>query len=213
MGLQRGGHTAATDRAGATRHPPFGGTPPQRPLPRRQAWPAVARCVVASAGLLARREVRLTHGRVGGRMRFADGTSALVYRETRLGGGTALDACALVVAFRLRLVRGRGHTLFRWESMLNTPLFVGFPGFRSKLWLTADEHGRYRGVYEWDGAERAEHYARCLWRVLGLVSVRGSIRYAVRPGLHRDDLIGLSHDPQPAQGRPDDGWWLPVGPP
>ena len=58
----------------------------------------------------------------------------------------------LVVAFRLRWVRGRGHALFRVESVLNTPLFVGFPGFVSKLWLANDENGVYRGFYEWDGA-------------------------------------------------------------
>src|SRR6185369_4972263 len=51
---------------------------------------------------------------------------------------------------------------------------AGFPGLVSKLWLSHDEHDVYRGLYEWDGAERAEHYARCLWRVLALVSVRGS---------------------------------------
>ena len=55
---------------------------------------------------------------------------------------------------------------------MNTPLFVGFPGLVSKLWLAADEHDVYRGLYEWDGAARAESYARALWRVLALVSVR-----------------------------------------
>ena len=52
-------------------------------------------------------------------------------------------------------VRGAGHALFRWESLLNTPLFVGFPGFVSKLWLADDEHGFYRGLYEWNGPARA----------------------------------------------------------
>ena len=95
----------------------------------------------------------------------------------------------LVVEFRLRAVRGRGHTLFRWESLLNTPLFVGFPGFVSKLWLANDAHGVYRGVYEWDGATRAEAYARALWRVLALVSVPGSIHYRVVTGVRRSDLL------------------------
>ncbi len=95
----------------------------------------------------------------------------------------------LVVAFRLRTVRGWGHAMFRWESLLNTPLFVGFPGFVSKLWLANDDRDRYRGVYEWDGARRADHYARALWRVLALVSVPGSIHYVVLPGLRRDQLL------------------------
>lgn len=180
-----------------------------RPLPLGRAWFAVARYAVASMPLLARGHVRSTGELVGTRMRFADGTSALVYRETRLDNGTAVDPCALVVAFRLRAVRGYGHSLFRWVSPLNTPLFVGFPGFRAKLWLTADEHGAYRGVYEWDCAERAVHYARSLWRVLALVSVPGSIRYAVRPGVHREDLV-RSASRGGADAVREDEWWLPV---
>jgi len=89
----------------------------------------------------------------------------------------------------LRAVRGRGHAAFRLESMLNTPLFAGFPGFVSKLWLADDERGRYRGVYEWDGPRLAENYARALWRVLALVSVRGSVHYVVLPGQRRDVLL------------------------
>jgi hypothetical protein len=97
---------------------------------------------------------------------------------------------------------------FRAESVLNTPLFVGFPGFVSKLWLTADELGRYRGLYEWDGAGRADRYARTLWRVLELVSVPGSIDYRVVPGVGRDDAIAESTvlGGQPS-GR---DWWRPV---
>jgi len=59
----------------------------------------------------------------------------------------------------------------------------------SKLWLADDERGRYWGLYEWDGPRLAENYARALWRVLALVSARGSIHYVVLPGLHRDELL------------------------
>ncbi|EKX64038.1 hypothetical protein Sipo8835_11165 [Streptomyces ipomoeae] len=169
----------------------------QRPLPPGEAWRAVAACFLTTFPLLTRRRIRLPKERVGMGLRFADGTSARVYRETRLGSGLAKDPCTLVVTFRLRLVRGPAHALFRRESLLNTPLFVGFPGFTSKLWLAHDEHDRYRGVYEWDGRERAEHYARSLWRVLALVSVPGSISYTVLPGVRRDDVIadpGLIED-------------------
>jgi hypothetical protein len=116
----------------------------------------------------------------------------------------------LVVAFRLRVVRGWGHAVFRAESLLNTPLFVGFPGFVSKLWLAHDENGTYRGVYQWDGPNRAEHYARSLWRVLALVSVPGSIHYMVVPGLRRDDVLAAPHlldDTAPTDESP---WWKVV---
>jgi hypothetical protein len=111
---------------------------------------------------------------------------------------------ALAVAFCLRWVRGKGHRAFELESQLNTPLFVGFPGFRSKLWLAHDESGRYRGLYEWDGPDAAEHYARSLWRVLALVSEPGSIDYRVLPGLRRDDLLARSDRLALADPR---AWW------
>jgi hypothetical protein len=59
----------------------------------------------------------------------------------------------------------------------------------SKLWLAHDDRGRYRGLYEWDDPLLAEGYARALWRVLALVSVPGSIHYAVLPGLRRDEVL------------------------
>ncbi|MER5434105.1 hypothetical protein [Streptomyces sp. NPDC002588] len=179
----------------------------QKALAPGEAWRGVAACFLSTLPLLARHQVRLSEERLGTRLRFADGTSARVYRETRLGSGLAKDPCTLVVTFRLRLVRGPAHALFRAESLLNTPLFVGFPGFTSKLWLAHDERGRYRGVYEWDGPERAEHYARSLWRVLALVGVPGSIGYAVLPGLRRDDVLA---DPGLADGLARDDaatWW------
>src|SRR5690606_8782774 len=112
--------------------------------------------------------------------------------------------CVLLVSFRLRRVRGRGHRGFEWESELNTPLFVGFPGFRSKLWLAHDETGRYRGIYEWDGDAAAERYARSLWRVLALVSEKGSIDYRVLPGVRRDEHLAR---PDELGRGGDDAWW------
>jgi hypothetical protein len=165
---------------------------PQHPAPRTTAWLAVVRCVLVSAAMLLRREIRWPRGNIGRVIGFADGTSARVYRET-VAARVPSDPCFLAVSFRLRRVHGVGHTLFRIESILNTPLFVGFPGFVSKLWLANDGHGTYRGLYEWDGADLAETYARSLWRVLELVSEPGSIDFQVFPGLRRDEVIEDPH--------------------
>ena len=158
------------------------------PLRRAVAWREVARCVATTAGLLAGRAVHQPTRHVGRVLTFADGTHGRVYRETALAVAPR-DPCVLLVSFRLRLVQGRGHALFRAESLLNTPLFVGFPGFVSKLWLAHDERGLYRGLYEWDGPARAEHYARSLWRVLELVSEPASVDYRVLPSLRRDEVL------------------------
>jgi hypothetical protein len=172
------------------------------PLPYPAALRAVARCSASTARLLRQHRLRLPARWVGTQLRFADGTSARVYRETVADRGATLDPCVLVVEFRLRAVRGLGHAAFRWESLLNTPLFAGFPGFVCKLWLANDDLGRYRGLYEWDDPLLAENYARALWRVLALVSVPGSIHYVVLPGLRRDEVLDRPH----LLGG-DDAWW------
>jgi hypothetical protein len=177
------------------------------PLAYPAALRALAGCFVNTARLLWRRMMHLPAGKAGTRLRFADGTSARVYRETVVDRGATLDPCVLVVEFRLRAVRGRGHAVFRLESLLNTPLFAGFPGFVSKLWLADDERGRYRGLYEWDGPRLAENYARALWRVLALVSVRGSIHYVVLPGLRRDALLERPQVLADADAADTAAWW------
>ena len=196
---------------GARGHEPGAVVTEQPPLAYRAALRALISCVATTARLLWQGRIHLPPGHVGMRLRFADGTSARVYRETVVGRAATRDPCVLVVEFRLRAVRGFGHTLFRWESLLNTPLFVGFPGFVSKLWLAADERGRYRGVYEWDGPRRAEAYARALWRVLALVSVRGSIHYLVLPGLRRDAVLADPHLLDAVAPEATRAWWRLVG--
>lgn len=90
----------------------------QKPLASGEAWRAVTACFLTTFALLARHRVRPPEERLGTRVSFGDGTSARVYRETRLGNGLAKDPCTLVVTFRLRLVRGLAHALFRRESLL-----------------------------------------------------------------------------------------------
>jgi len=179
----------------------------QEPLPRAVAARAVARCALATGNLLAHRRTHLPKGLVGTRLHFADGTSARVFRETIVDGDPPSDPCLLVVEFRLRVLRGRWHALFLWECILNTPLFLGFPGFASKLWLGRDVKDRYRGFYQWHDAAGAAFYARSLWRVLELVCPPESIHYKVIPGFRRDDVL---EDPQLlATVSPGevDAWW------
>ena len=157
--------------------------------------------------LLLRRQVQQPDEHVGQRLSFADGTCARVYRETVIDREPPVAPVVLVVSFRLRRVRSRlGHAAFRAESLLNTVLFAGFPGLISKLWLQHDEHGVYRGVYQWDGAESARGYVRALWWPLALVSVPGSIGYAIVEGVH---VASVLLDPRVlnAEAATDAGQW------
>jgi hypothetical protein len=168
---------------------------------------SLCRCVLKTAVLLSGRAISQPKDHLGEALHFADGSAGRVYRETVLRDGRSGAPVVLVVGFRLRWVRGWGHALFRAESLLNTPLFAGFPGFVSKLWLAHDGNGVYRGVYQWNDAHLADLYVRALWWVLALVSVRGSIHYVVLPGVHRDDVLA---DPTVLRRvAPDDqhAWW------
>jgi hypothetical protein len=181
------------------------------PLPLRRALGALARCIATTTVLLGRRAISQPRERLGTVLHFGDGTRCRVYRETVVIRAARAAPAVLAVRFRLHWVHGIGHALFRAESLLNTPLFVGFPGFVSKLWLAHDENDVYRGFYEWDDPVLADAYVRALWWVLSLVSSRGSIRYVVVPGLRRDDVLA---DPTLLGGvAPEqmDAWWRLTG--
>jgi hypothetical protein len=187
------------------------------PLPLRRALVALARCAVSTVLLLARRSISQPKAHVGMVLQFGDGSRARIYRETVVPNARTATPAVLVVAFKLRWVHGWGHALFRTESLLNTPLFVGFPGFVSKLWLAHDGNDVYRGFYEWDGAELADAYVRALWWVLALVSIRESIRYAVVLGLRRDEVLADPTALDRAVPGHGDVWWRltvvePAGP-
>jgi hypothetical protein len=181
-------------------------------LPRRLA--AFGSSARVTARLLLRGQLRLPAGQVDRRLTFADGSRSRVYRETRRLGAPTRHPALLVVRFRLRLV-GRSrimHALFRAESIANTPLFAGFPGFRSKLWATDPETGVYRGVYEWDGAQRAESYVTTLAALLRPVCVPGSVGYHIEPGIRRDDFLRGPGVVGSGDIVPSDRWWrLRVG--
>ena len=119
----------------------------ERPLRPRCAVRALLACAFRTTVLIVRRRVHQPAGNVGRRIRFADGTTAEVYRETVITLRPPGEPAVLVVCFRLRRIRREwAHALFRGESELNTVLFAGFPGLVSKLWLCHDEHGVYRGL-------------------------------------------------------------------
>lgn len=180
----------------------------QPPLTKGSAVVALAQCALRTAVLVTRRQVRQPPAHVGRWLHFADGSTTAVYRETVIARPDAARPAVLVVCFRLRWIRSEWlHALFRLESELNTVLFAGFPGLISKLWCRHDRSGLYRGLYQWDDPALAEAYVRALWFVLTLVSARGSIHYAILPGLRRD---GLLENPDFADSfAPDEpsAWW------
>lgn len=167
-----------------------------------EVWTAVAGCAITTVRLLATGRLTLPPDRVGTEVRLDDGSRPVVFRETVLDAYPAIEPTVLVVRFRLRLIGNNtvAHAIFRRTCIVNTPLFAGFPGFRTKFWLSDPETGEYSGVYEWDGAHAAEHYARTLSRVLALVSVPGSVRWEIVPDTRRDEYLAALAEDHDRQG-------------
>jgi hypothetical protein len=171
---------------------------------------ALGRCAGRTAALIGGRRLHQPAGAAGRRVRWADGTTSVVYRQT-IADHAAQRPCTLVVRFRLRGVRRPFiHTLFRLESELNTVLFAGFTGFVSKLWFANDERGVYRGLYEWDDPRAAEAYVRALWWALMVVSERSSIESVVVPGVRRDEFLAQSSVAEGQVSHDPTAWWRPV---
>ena len=143
---------------------------------------------------------------VGAMLSFRDGTTSRVFRETLVVGATTADPVLLVIGFRLAFLDDLGplHAGFRRECLIHAPLFAGFRGFRSKLWLADEDTRIYRGVYQWDGARDAASYAARMVGLLAPFSNRGTARSHVVPGLTRSDYL---FDPDVTTGRSSDGWW------
>jgi hypothetical protein len=137
---------------------------------------------------------------------FRDETTSRVFRETVVVGASTADPVLLVIAFRLGFLDDVEllHAGFRHECLIHTPLFAGFPGFRSKLWLGDDGTRIYRGVYQWEGATDAEAYAERMVGLLAPFSNRGTARYHVAPGLTRAEYL---RDPDRTSGGELDAWW------
>ena len=126
-------------------------------------------------------------------------------------GAVVVDApsaepALLVIAFRLAFLDDVEllHAVFRHECLIHTPLFAGFSGFRSKLWLGDDDTRIYRGVYQWEGAAEAAAYAGRMVGLLAPFSTRGTARHHVVPGLPRAEYL---RDPDLTSGGELDAWW------
>ena len=83
------------------------------------------------------------------------------------------------VRFHVAHMSAKQNKLF---LLLPIPLFVGLPGFRSKLWMLNETNGDFQGVYEWDTVQDAEKYAVSFaMKFMTMRSVPGSVSYEIIP--------------------------------
>jgi hypothetical protein len=65
-------------------------------------------------------------------------------------------------------------------SLLPMMVFMGFTGFRSKMWMVDETTGLCRGVYEWQTRGDAEAYSRSIAvRFMTRRSEPGTVRFEI----------------------------------
>jgi hypothetical protein len=167
------------------------------------------RCARTVVGLLLHRHLHLRSARVGHSVRVPDGREFTVFRESWREGARHPAPVVLLVWFRLHGVPA-GARIRRWlferESILNTILYAGMPGFRVKLWMVDERTSQYAGLYEWDGEADALRYGRYIAAVLRPLSARSSVGFELLGPGPLDERL----DPFPLAGTADDRGWLLV---
>jgi hypothetical protein len=180
----------------------------QRALAERRfaALGDFARCVRAWGNLVANGRLASPREWVGVDLHFQDGTSPFVFRETVRSEATTDDPAVIVIQFRLAFLGSNQflHAAFRRECILHTPLFAGFPGFRSKLWADDVQTGVYSGIYEWQGADAASHYAERMVGLLTPFSNPATARYHVIEHHRRNDFLSNRREAGDGGSR---AWW------
>jgi hypothetical protein len=173
---------------------------------RLGAFGDFARCAKAWGILATQRKLGSPKKWVGVGLRFEDGTSPFVFRETALREVRTDDPAVLVIQFRLAFLGSNRHlhAAFRRECVLHTPLFAGFPGFRSKLWADDVNTGVFAGVYEWQSARLATEYAERMVALLAPFSNPGTARYHVIERLRRNDYLAVRGA---TRDRSASSWW------
>jgi len=164
------------------------------PVPRA-GW---LRSPIASVRLARKGRLRRLRRRVGTRVALEGGSEFLVFRDTSVVGVATPRPAVLAVRFHLRFIRPDqrwAHRLFQAVCVITTPFFAGLAGYRTKLWMYSARSGEYAGLYEWDGADRAAHYAEGLVPILRAVSKGGSVSYHVYPGERLEGRLGDARYP------------------
>jgi len=110
-----------------------------------------------------------------------DGKTYTVFRETISDKEYGEKEVTLIIGFRLRLIGNSSlfHWLFQHLCVLDTPIWVGFPGFKTKFWMVEPDAKDYLGLYRYQGKDNAKKYAEYICAVLRPVSTDGSVWYKI----------------------------------
>jgi hypothetical protein len=144
--------------------------------------PAMLRLTLRTLGYQMTGRLHTRRERIGTTFTNGDGREFIVFKETILDPAPSeakMPQAVFRVQFQVpRIVRWRDRLIIALKS----PMFVGQPGFRSKLWMVDEKNCVYQGVYEWDTIQAAEEYAHSTsMAFMRSVAVPGGLSYEIVP--------------------------------
>lgn len=137
-------------------------------------------------------QLHLAKENLGKNFRVRDGQTYSVFHDTISDKNYSQPEVTLIVHFRLKLIRNNSffHWLFQSLCLLDTPVWVGFPGFRRKFWMVDIHTKDYLGIYRYEGSENAKSYAEYISAVLIPLSTKNSVWFEVKETGFNDYLNG-----------------------
>ena len=116
--------------------------------------------------------------RIGEVVTDDEGNHFTIFREVvvdPLKGQPEQPGAVLVLHFRVTNMSPEANNLY---SLLPLPLYIGDPGFRSKLFTIDGEN--CQSIYEWDTAQDAENYVNSVaLKTILMRSVPGSVSHKI----------------------------------
>jgi hypothetical protein len=117
---------------------------------------------------------------IGQEFTMEDGEKFEVFRHVIIrSSNKEINKPQAVFTIRFQL---KNMTIEKNKKFSRIPMlvFMGFHGFRSKLWMLNEETEVFQGVYEWDTLQDAERYSKSIaLRFMTRRSVEGSVSYEI----------------------------------
>lgn len=143
----------------------------------KQSWESV----LTFLGLIFSWDLHTSRQHLWEKYQVSDGKTYAVFRETISDREYSREEATLIIGFRLSLIGSNRffHWVFQRLCVLDTPIWVGFDGFKKKFWMVEPDTKDYLGIYRYQGRENAKKYAEYICAVLRTVSTKGSVWYKI----------------------------------
>ena len=127
--------------------------------------------------------IHFPKNRVGEVLTMEDGGKFVIYRQAIVSPGkNQPEKPGAIFRIRIHLLEKVSFKQDRIGSLFAIPLFVGLPGFRSKLWTTDEVNRIAQGIYEWDTIQDAENYINALaLKIMAKQATPGSVSREIVP--------------------------------